>query len=55
MKKISVLLLFLCLHCVFYADAQLVYYNASDFPLLGKATDATTERYVRFPDSYKSV
>lgn len=55
MKKISVLLLFLCLHCVFYADAQLVYHNASDFPLLGKATDATTERYVRFPDSYKSV
>ena len=49
MKKSCFLLLFLCLHCVSYVDAQIVYHDADSFPLYGKATQATTERYVRLP------
>ena len=55
MKKSCFLLLFLCLHCVSYVDAQIVYHDADSFPLYGKATQATTERYVRLPDSLQSV
>lgn len=55
MKKNYFLLLFLCLYCVFYADAQIVYHDAARFPLFGKATEATAERYVRLPDSLQSV
>ena len=55
MKKNWFLLLFLCLYCVFYADAQIVYHDAARFPLFGKATEATAERYVRLPDSLQSV
>ena len=51
MKKNWFLLLFLCLYCVFYADAQIVYHDAARFPLFGKATEATAERYGRLPDS----
>lgn len=32
-------------------SAQVTYYDAAEFQLLGKATAATTERYVRLPDS----
>ena len=35
--------------------AQLLYHDASAFPLLGKATDATLTRYERLPASLKSV
>lgn len=52
MKKNWFLLLFLCLYCVFYADAQIVYHDAARFPLFGKATEATAERYVRLPILY---
>ena len=31
--------------------AQLRFYDASEFPLLGKATQSTTSLYERFPDS----
>lgn len=34
---------------------QTVYYDASDFPLYGKGVKATSERYVRFPDSLENV
>lgn len=35
--------------------AQLVYHDASKFPLLGKATEATGARYERLPDSLKNI
>ena len=35
--------------------AQLLYHDASAFPLLGKATDATLTRYERLPASLESV
>lgn len=41
----------LCLACCMGATAQIVYHDASALPLLGKATEATRERYVRLPDS----
>lgn len=55
MKIKLLLLLVFCCCCVHYSDAQIVYHDAGNFPLLGKATDATTERYVRLPDSLQSV
>lgn len=33
--------------------AQLLYHDASAFPLLGKATDATLTRYERLPASFE--
>ena len=36
-------------------QAQLLYRDASVFPLLGKATDATLTRYERLPASLESV
>lgn len=51
MKRVAFYYFFLCLHCVSYVDAQIVYHDADSFPLYGKATQATTERYVRLPDS----
>lgn len=47
---ISIILLLVC-----HIYAQLVYYDASNFPLLGKATAATGARYERFPDSLKNI
>ena len=35
--------------------AQLRFYDASEFPLLGKATQSTTSLYERFPDSLRSI
>ena len=43
----------LLLMCHIYA--QLVYHDASKFPLLGKATEATGTRYERLPDSLKNI
>ncbi|TCO93761.1 SGNH-like hydrolase/esterase family protein [Bacteroides heparinolyticus] len=37
------------------ANAQIVYHDASAFPLLGKATESTLTRYERLPDSLQSV
>lgn len=34
--------------------AQIIYYDASNFPLLGKATENNGARYERFPDSLKT-
>lgn len=36
-------------------SAQVVYHDASTMPLLGKAVEATQERYVRLPDSLQAV
>lgn len=44
----------LCLLGCLGASAQIVYHDASSLPLLGKATDATQERYVRLPDSLQN-
>lgn len=35
--------------------SQIVYHDASAFPLLGKATEQTGTRYERLPDSLKSI
>ena len=36
-------------------NAQIVYHDASAFPLLGKATEATLTRYERLPDSLEHI
>ena len=36
-------------------SAQIVYYDASEFPIYGKATDATATRYERLPDSLRNI
>ncbi len=43
----------LSLGCHVYA--QIVYHDAVNFPLLGKATDYAGARYERFPDSLKNI
>ena len=53
--KIRLLLLLLCLRCMPNVNSQMVYHSANDFPLLGKASDATTARYVRLPDSLQTI
>ena len=51
MKRHIIILLitFLCLPE--YLEAQLKYYDAAKFPLYGKATKNTENRYERLPDS----
>lgn len=44
----------LCLF-LYTLQAQLVYYDAAPFPLLGKATQATHMRYARLPDSLEQT
>ena len=39
----------------FMVKAQIVYHDASDFPLLGKISDDTETRYERLPVSLKEV
>lgn len=45
----------LCLLLAVSANAQIVYHDASAFPLLGKATGATLTRYERLPDSLQHI
>lgn len=47
---IFIMLLWIC-----DAYSQLIYHDASAFPLLGKAAESTGARYERFPDSLKHV
>ena len=42
--------IFIVLFLVFHIHAQLVYHDASNFPLLGRATESAGARYERFPD-----
>ncbi len=53
MKKVFFICIISFFH--FHLYAQLAYYDASDFPILGKATESTTAHYDRFPDSLKSI
>lgn len=55
MKRHLIILLisFLCLPE--YLGAQLRYYDATEFPLYGKATEETGNRYDRLPDSLKTI
>ena len=55
MKKQIVCLLIACLGLPLLAAAQLVYRDAAEFPLYGKATEATSLRYTRLPDSLKGI
>lgn len=45
----------LCLLGIKLQAQQLTYYDASRFPLLGKATQDTGARYERLPDSLKNI
>lgn len=47
---IFAMLLMMC-----HAYTQIVYHDATHFPLLGKAAGATGTRYERFPDSLKNI
>lgn len=47
--------IFIVLFLVFHIHAQLVYHDASNFPLLGRATESAGARYGRFPDSLKNI
>lgn len=48
-------IIILCLLLTASVSAQLVYQDAAEFPLLGKATDATLTRYERLPDSLEHI
>lgn len=51
MKTVFFILSIVCLFG--QASAQITYYDASEFPLLGKISDATETRYERLPQSLK--
>ncbi len=53
MKKHIILIALLLLSLT--VNSQIVYHDASAFPLLGKATQNTTTRYERLPDSLKNI
>ncbi|NWJ52544.1 MAG: SGNH/GDSL hydrolase family protein [Bacteroidetes bacterium] len=53
MKKHITLIALLFLSLV--VNSQIVYHDASAFPLLGKATQNTATRYERLPDSLKNI
>ena len=52
-KKIIVIVFFLVYHVVITIGQNLKYYNADDFPLIGKMSDDTEGRYARLPLSCK--
>lgn len=41
--------------CTLTVNSQIVYHDASVFPLLGKATENTATRYERLPDSLRNI
>ena len=51
--KVKVVFLLMCLSCAL--QAQIVYHDAAEFPLLGRGTDAVKARYQRLPDSLENV
>ena len=53
MKKQITLIALLLLSLA--VNSQIVYHDASTFPLLGKATQNTATRYERLPDSLKNI
>lgn len=53
--KKSVVLLSAALMLPAMLNAQLKYHDASEFPLYGKATEATANRYTRLPDSLANI
>lgn len=53
MKRFSCILILSFL--VSHIHAQLVYHDAANFPLLGRAAECVGARYERFPDSLKSI
>lgn len=55
MRKKKFLVLVVLLFAMCQAYAQITFYDAARFPLLGKATEATGNRYERFPDSLKQI
>ena len=51
--KVKFVFLLMCLSCAL--QAQIVYHDAAEFPLLGRGTDAVKARYQRLPDSLENV
>ena len=55
MKNIRLLIIFSVLSLVITANAQTVFYDASNFPLSGKISNATETRYERLPAKLNGV
>jgi hypothetical protein len=53
MKKVAGVLV--VLFTVLSLHGQYVYYDASAFPVWGKATEQTATRYERLPDSLRTI
>lgn len=53
--RITVLYIIISLLMPLSISGQLVFHDASSFPLLGKATQNTEARYERLPDSLKNI
>lgn len=53
--KNSIISFIACLWFSTSLNAQLVYHDAAQFPLYGKATEVTGNRYERLPDSLKTI
>lgn len=54
-KNLAYLLLLVGLILPCWASAQLVYHDAAEFPLYGKAVEHTYRRYTRLPESLKGI
>ncbi|MEF9924003.1 MAG: SGNH/GDSL hydrolase family protein [Muribaculaceae bacterium] len=55
MKKVLLLILVATSFMLNAEEKASVFYDASQFPLLGKGVGATTQRYVRLPDSLENI
>lgn len=56
MKLLKASTLFILLtFCSLQANSQIIWHNASDLPLLGKACDSTSAHYTRLPASMKAT
>ena len=55
MKRTFILTVLLFLIFASYLDAQIQYYNADQFPLIGKTSDETETRYERLPAYLKEI
>ena len=53
MKKVSLFLLLILYLVSFQLNAQVIYYDADQFPLIGKTSDKTETRYERLPSYLK--
>jgi len=55
MQNIRLIIIFIALSLPMTINAQIVFYDASTFPLLGKISEATETRYERLPAKLKGI